>query len=149
MYSSWDIKCKRQSSLSLWALFSPLTLLTTEKIKILKKWKKTLEILSFYTRVPQIPGIWCMVPEISSATDIIFCYFGLFFCPFTPLPLTKKMRKGKYWYKKIKKASRGIITLYISTINKKNQMMYDSWYGALQTELFLILHQLLHFLPWS
>ena len=88
MHSSWDIKCKRQSSLSLWALFPPLTLLTTEKIKILKKWKKPLEILSSYTRVPQIPGIWCMVPEISSATDIIFCYFGLFFCPFTPLPLT-------------------------------------------------------------
>ena len=51
--------------------FYPLT----QKIKFLKKWKKLLGILSFYPWVPQIKII-CMVPEISSTTDIIFCHLG-------------------------------------------------------------------------
>ena len=38
----------------------------------IKKWEKCLEILSFYTCVPQKMIIWCMVHEISSAT-IFFC----------------------------------------------------------------------------
>ena len=132
MYGSWDIKCKGQRFLPLWAIFCPLTLLTskfwnkknscrhyhftlmyhkwqsydvwflryqawlisrdirqffvilgyflpfyplTQKIKFLKKWKKLLGILSFYPWVPQIKII-CMVPEISSTTDIIFCHLG-------------------------------------------------------------------------
>ena len=75
-----------------------------------------------------------------------FLLFWAIFLPFYPAPANNAENLN---FEKIKKASRGIITLYISTINKKNQMMYDSWYGALQTELFLILHQLLHFLPWS
>ena len=37
--------------LSFWAIFWPYTFLT-QKIKILKKWKKLLKILSFYTWVP-------------------------------------------------------------------------------------------------
>ena len=43
---SWDIRCNGQSFLSFWAIFCPLTLLTTQKIKILKQWKKLLQILS-------------------------------------------------------------------------------------------------------
>ena len=52
IYGSWDIECNRHN-LSFWAIvctFIPLTL-TTQKIKLLKKWKKLLEILSFYTQV--------------------------------------------------------------------------------------------------
>ena len=75
-----------------------------------------------------------------------FLLFWAIFLPFYPAPANNAENLN---FEKIKKASRGIIALYISTINKKNQMIYDSWYGALQTELFLILHQLLHFLPWS
>ena len=75
-----------------------------------------------------------------------FLLFWAIFLPFYPAPANNAENLN---FEKIKKASRGIIILYISTINKKNQMIYDSWYGALQTELFLILHQLLHFLPWS
>ena len=53
--------------------------LKTQKIRILKKWKKLLEI-SFYTCVPlKITIIWGSIPEIESETDRIFC-------PFTPLP---------------------------------------------------------------
>ena len=49
------------------------------KIKILKKWTKSLELLSFYKCVPQMTIIWCMVLEIWNATDRIFCLFGTFF----------------------------------------------------------------------
>ena len=35
-----------------WAIFSPFTPLLTPKIKVLKKCKKALEILSYYTCVP-------------------------------------------------------------------------------------------------
>ena len=64
--------------------------------------------------------IWCMVPEISSATDKIFCHFGL---TFALLPLYQP-RKLKSW--KNKKNLRDIIILHMSTINE-NHMMYDSW----------------------
>ena len=87
----------RQNFLSCWVIFCPLTLLTTQKIKIWKKLKKkTLEILSFYTCAPQMTIIWYMVPQTLSATDRIFCHFGLFFCPFTLLAAQKiKMSKKK------------------------------------------------------
>ena len=39
MYGSSDIKCKGQSFLSFWAIFCLLTLLLTQKSKILKKRK--------------------------------------------------------------------------------------------------------------
>ena len=57
---------------------------TTQKIKILKKWKKCPEILPLQTHVQKMTVIWCMVPEISSATDKLFCHFGLFFALLPP-----------------------------------------------------------------
>ena len=42
----------RQNFLSFWAIFCPFTPLMIPKIKILKKWKNFLEILSIYTCVP-------------------------------------------------------------------------------------------------
>ena len=58
--------------------------LKTKKIRILKKWKKLLEISSFYTSVPKTTIIWGTVPEIWSETDRIFCHFGLFFAFIPP-----------------------------------------------------------------
>ena len=52
-YGSWEEEWDRQNPLSFWAIFCPFTLLTTLKIKILKKWKKTPEdiiILHKYTK---------------------------------------------------------------------------------------------------
>ena len=49
MYNSWDIRCDEQNFLPFWAIFCPLTLLTIQHIKILKKWEKCLKISSFYT----------------------------------------------------------------------------------------------------
>ena len=40
MYDSWDMKRDRQIFLSFWAIFCPSTPVTTQKIKILKKWKQ-------------------------------------------------------------------------------------------------------------
>ena len=84
MYSSWDIRHDKQSFLSFWVIFCPLTFLTIWKIKLLKKWKKRLKILSFYIYIPQMMIIWCMVPEIQSLTGSIFCHFGLFFALLPP-----------------------------------------------------------------
>ena len=52
MYGSWDMKCDGQNFLSFWTIFCTFIPLTTRKIKILKNWKKHLEISSFYTSVP-------------------------------------------------------------------------------------------------
>ena len=70
--------------MSLWAIFCTLAFLTTKKIKIWKKEIKPLEILSFYTCVPQRTAIWYMVLEISSATDNFLSFWTNFY-PFTPI----------------------------------------------------------------
>ena len=65
-YNVWFLRYKAQQSfLSYWAIFCPLTLWTTWKIKVLKKWKKKHLNILFYTCIPKIMIIWCMVPEIS------------------------------------------------------------------------------------
>ena len=48
MYGSWDMERDGQNLLSIWTIFCTFIPLTTRKIKILKKWKKHLTILSFY-----------------------------------------------------------------------------------------------------
>ena len=78
--------------LCLFCLFTPLP---TWKIKILKKWNISQEILSFYTCVPQMIIIWWMVPEIWSATDIIFSHVG----PFFALLPAWQSKKSTFWKK--------------------------------------------------
>ena len=134
MYSSWDMERYRQNILSFWTVFlpfylwwteffvildhcCPFTLLTTQKIKTLKKSKNQLEILSFYTCVPEMTIIWCMVPEISSMMDRTFLSFWTIFCPFNPLTTLKKNEKN----------AGDIIILHKCTKNY-DQMMYSSWY---------------------
>ena len=52
-YDVWFLRYgARQIFLSFWTIFCPFTLLRTRKIKPLKKWKKHVEILTFYTCVP-------------------------------------------------------------------------------------------------
>ena len=64
--------------------------------------------------------IWCMVPEIPSLTDRIFCHFETFFCPFTPLTIPK-IKILKNW----KKTSGDIIILHMCTKNH-DHMLYSS-----------------------
>ena len=117
-YGSWDTEW--ENFLSFWSILCPLTPspppLTTQKIKILKKWKKHLKISSFYTCVPKITIIWCMLADIWSVTDI-FCHFRPFFSPFTKL-LTLKI---KIWKKR-----RAFILLHMCTIYE-NHKMHGSW----------------------
>ena len=54
--------------------------LTIPKMKIFKKWKKWLDISSFYTSVPKIMIICYTVPMIWHMTGVIVIFhFGLFF----------------------------------------------------------------------
>ena len=79
-YSFWDTELDG-IFLSFWAifcLFTP-TLLTTQKTTILKKWKKYLEVSSFWTCATKNTIIWCMLTQTWSVTDIIFCHFMPFF----------------------------------------------------------------------
>ena len=90
-YSSWDMELHRQDSfLSLRAIFCRFTPVTTWKIKTLRKWKKHLDMSSFYTYVPKITIIWCMLPEIWSTRDKFF-HFGSFFTLYWP----QKSKFGK------------------------------------------------------
>ena len=102
--------------------FFPLTSSTDQKIKILKKWKH-LEMSSFYTCIPKVTIIWCMLPETWSATDIIFCHFEPFLAFYPPpwLPII-----SKFWKSEEKKPG-DILNLHMCNIND-NHMMYGFWY---------------------
>ena len=90
VYGSWDTESNRQNLLSFWTSFFPFTHLATQKSKILKKWKKRLEILSFYTCVPQwkLYDVWFLrswyYAEIWSTKDNLFVILG-YFLPFYPI----------------------------------------------------------------
>ena len=120
VYGSWDIRHNKQSFLLFWVIFCPLTFQTTWKIKTLKKWKKCLRILSFYTCIPQMMIIWCMVPKIWSTTDRIFVISD-YFLPFYPPNNLENQN-----FEKLKKMPVDIIILHMCTINE-NHMMYVSW----------------------
>ena len=65
IYSSWDMVHDKCNYFSFWAIFYTFTPLKAQKIKILKKWKKTLEISSFYMCIKNYDqmmyGYWDMV----------------------------------------------------------------------------------------
>ena len=65
--------------------------------------------------------IWCMVPEISSATDKIFCHFGQYFAHLPP-----KNLKNEFFLKKWKKTPGDIIILTKCTKNQ-HHMLYCYW----------------------
>ena len=62
--ASWDMEFDRHNVFSFWAIFCPFTPLLTPKIKIWNKCIKNLEIIFYYTSIPQIKILWSMVPEI-------------------------------------------------------------------------------------
>ena len=82
MYGSWDMEHGSHNFLSFWTVFCPFK----NGPRKSKFWKneKHLKTLSFYKCVPQMTVIWCMVPEIWSATDRISCHFGPFFALLPP-----------------------------------------------------------------
>ena len=93
MYVSWYMVCDRCNCyFSFRAIFCPFTPLTAPKINILKKWKKHLEILSFYICVQK----WSDDDQkmIKWSDDVRFLRYGAWqiwlffilchFCLFTP-----------------------------------------------------------------
>ena len=118
MYGSWDTKWERQNVLSFWPIFC-----------------------LFYKCTPQMTIIWCMVPEIWSMTDIIFCHSGPFFAllpPYGP-------RKSKFW-----KNEKNKWTYYHFTNVYHKWQSHDVWllrYGVPQTEFFVILDHFCYFTP--
>ena len=77
MFDSYGA-CYGQNYLSFWTVFCPFTPNNSknQKFEIMKKRPGDIIILRKCT-IKTI--IWCMVSEIWSVTDRIFCYFGLFF----------------------------------------------------------------------
>ena len=85
IYGSWDMKHNKQSFLLFWTIFCPFTLLTTQKIKILKKWKITpsdIIILHLVHHKWQLHDIWFLRYGAQQS----FSSFWTIFCPFTPRP---------------------------------------------------------------
>ena len=90
--------------------------------------KKIPEILSFYTCLPQMTIIWCMISEIRCVADWIFCKFGpLFFVPHCQ-PEKSKFQKNekKKQNKTITKTPGDIIILHKCTRNH-DHLLYCSW----------------------
>ena len=126
-FGSWDTDWEGQNFLSFCAIFCLFTHQTTQKVKILKKWKKHQEMslcsknhnhmmyaswdmecgrdsfLSFWaildTCIPQMTIIWSTVPEISRATEF-FVISDLFLPYYPPAPLaTWKIKILEKWKK--------------------------------------------------
>ena len=96
MYGSWNMTQNGQNFLSFWIIFCPCNPLTTQKIKILKKWKKMpgdIIILQMCTINDNcmIYGSW---DKESNGQN--FLLFWTTFCLFNPL----KTRKIKISWKR-------------------------------------------------
>ena len=123
----WFVRYGAQQTefFAFWTIFCSFTCPPNnpKKLKFGKNEKRSLKILLFYTCVPKMRIIWCMILEIWSLTDW-FLSFWTIFCPFTPSPLpqtTQKLNK-----KNEKRTPRDIILLQMCTINK-DHMMYVFW----------------------
>ena len=96
MYGSWDMERDGQNFLSFWTIFCPLT---TRKVKILKKWKTSGDVIILHTCTKNHDHmiISYTVPEIRHGDDMIYVSFCAIFCPFNSL--TKRWTDGqKKWY---------------------------------------------------
>ena len=78
IYSSWDIDHDRLKLVIL-GHFLPFYQKRTQKIKILKKWKKLLEISSLIC-VPKITIIWFTVPSTVWDRQNVLDHFLSFHC---------------------------------------------------------------------
>ena len=120
-YDVWFLRYKAQwiEFFVILGYLFPLDTLNNSKIKILKKWKKHLEI-SYFTLVyhndnHMIYGSWDMEYNRQN-----FLSFWAIFCPFNLLTTQK------IFFEIMKKLLGDIIILHIRIINE-NLIMYDSW----------------------
>ena len=108
--------------------FLPFSTTNNSKNQDFEKWKKCLEISSFYTSVPKIMILCHTVPEIWHVTDVICIFhFKLFFALLPPAPLPPPPQQSKKTkFHKMKKTTGDIIILDMWTKNY-DHMMYSSW----------------------
>ena len=103
------------------AIFCPFTSLTIQKIKILKKWKKHLAILSFYTSIiNQNHDVW-FLRYGARRTEFFSFWTILPRCP--PPPLNNPKNQN---FEKWKKTPTDITILHKCATND-NHMIYCSW----------------------
>ena len=115
----WDMAHNRHDFFVILVQFVPFYPTNNLKNWNFEKLKKSLEI-SFYTCVPRMTIISCMVPEIRSATNRFFLSFSAIFY----LPNLLINRKIKIM--RNEKTPEDIIILHLCTINY-DHMMYGSW----------------------
>ena len=86
LYCSWDMAYDLcNCCFQFWAIFCPFTPLTAQKMNISKKFKKNLEMSSFYTRVPKIMIISYTILEIWHMMYVIVVFnFRQFFALLPP-----------------------------------------------------------------
>ena len=128
MYGSWYMECDEQNFLSFWTVFCPFTPVTTWKIKCLKKWKKCLEISSFYMSAPKSSSYATLFLRYYAWRMKFLFFISGYFLPFYP-PNNPKIKNLKKW----KKISGDIIILHTCTKNHDHimygsrDMVHDGW----------------------
>ena len=128
MYDSWDMEHNRQIFFSFWTIFCPFTPpppLTTQRIKVLKKWLYTILFLRY--------GVWWM--------QLLLFILGNFLPFHTPnCPKTKISKK--------RKKNNARIYHHFTQVYQKSWsytilfMRYGTWHMWF---LFFILSHFLHF----
>ena len=144
MFGSWDIEHNRQNFLPFRAILCPFTPITTQKIKILKIWKKTpggLIILNMSTINENhiMYESWDMEHDRQN-----FFSFWTIFCPFTPSPPNNPENQN---FEKMKKKRCGYH--HFTQVYNKWQS-YDIWflrYEVHQTGFFFHLAPFFALLP--
>ena len=111
----------------------------TCKIKILKKWKKLMDISSFYICVPKTTIIWG-----TESGRIFFVILGHLLPFYSPPPPSNYPENQNL--EKMKKASGDVIILNLSN-NKHNHMMYAYSDMECNRQFFVILGHVLLFYP--
>ena len=140
MHGSWN---KRHNGHNFFGHFWPYSALlppNSLENQNLEKMEKSLEMSSFYRCATKFMIIWCMLPEIWSVTDIIFCHFGSFFVLFHYWP--PKLKFGK----NVKETPGDIILLNMCNINE-DHIMYGSCDIRHSSFFFVILGHFLPFFP--
>ena len=141
-YGTWDMEWDRKNFFSFWAILCPFTPLLTPKIKIWKKCKRKLEILSYYTHVYHIwwlYDVWFL--QYKTWWTEFFVILG-HFLPSDP----PNNPKNQNIEKKNEKKSRDIIILQMCTIHE-NQMMHGSWDMECDKQNFLSFWTIFSLLP--
>ena len=138
MYGSWDMEHDGQKFLSFWTVFCPFTSITTWKIKILKKWKKSPRDIIILNICTINDNHMMYVSWDIEGDGQNFLSFGPFFAL---LPPNNPKNQN---FAKMEITPGDIIILHKCAIND-NHMMCGSWdMKHWRTEFFVVFDRLPH-----